>query len=778
VNQTIQVPIAHGANASSLTGPFVIRFVNQSGSTAPLIIPRATPTPYLPVTLDTTKATLVSATAESATGVKSGAVEIPASDWAFADCGSTPFPGKPDAAHLCVKGGFNPALLYELRYTAKDPLVLGIGFAATRDINSFFRYEKQDAGGHVNPLAGNIRWAVSEGSSQSGTFLRAFIHLGFNQDESGRIVWDGSNPHIASRVLDMNRRFAVPGGTVSLYELGMEAPLWWSDWNDAPRGRGKSGLLDRCRATNTCPKIMETFGSAEIYGLRASPMLVGTDAKADIPLPDNVRRYFFPGVTHGGGPGGFSTSTGAVPGGCDLPINPAPSAPMRAALLRSLVEWVTKGTPMPPSRYPTIADGTLVVNTAAAMGYPNIPGKPSAEHIQYPLLTYDLGPDFNYQDQSGHWAKLPSVKGVLPQLVPKVDADGNEVAGVKSPLQMAPLGTYTGWNVMTSGPFKGQMCLFASPVGGFIPFARTQAERTASGDPRPSLEERYHSHEGYVQAVAAAAQKLVKDGYLGRTDADAMLQQAAASTVLASASAQNGFADMIDHIHVGVPDQAKGAEWYHTHLGAALTPEGPDRVMYGTTRMIFQKTAAPKPSEGSAFDLIGFSVADLDAAVKKLEADGVKIVMPPMVMDGIKSALVSDPWGTSIELVQDPRKLGLHHIGLLSPDPAASLAWFADKFGGKVTTYDGRVAGINYGGIWLLAKKGEAVGSAGHAIDHIGFRPANVDQAVATMKARQVKVTVEPRPLVLPSGAAMRLAFIEDPNGARIEMVQRENLQP
>jgi hypothetical protein len=121
---------------------------------------------------------------------------------------------------------------------------------------------------------------------------------------------------------------------------------------------------------------------------------------------------------------------------------------------------------------------------------------------------------------------------VLPQLVPKVDGDGNEIAGVKSPLQMAPLGTYTGWNVMSSGPFKGQMCLFASPVGGFIPFARTKAERLAASDPRLSLEERYHTHDGYVQAVSAAARELVKDGYLRQVDADAMIQQADASAIL------------------------------------------------------------------------------------------------------------------------------------------------------------------------------------------------------------------------------------------------------
>ena len=127
---------------------------------------------------------------------------------------------------------------------------------------------------------------------------------------------------------------------------------------------------------------------------------------------------------------------------------------------------------------------------------------------------------------------MATVKQVLPQLVVKVDADGNEVAGVKSPLQMAPLGTYTGWNVMSSGPFKGQMCLFASPVGGFIPFARTKAERMASGDGRLSLEERYHTHVGYVEALGAAAHKLVKDEYLRQADADAMIRQAESSNVL------------------------------------------------------------------------------------------------------------------------------------------------------------------------------------------------------------------------------------------------------
>ena len=527
INQTIQVPRAKTPDGS-ITGPLVIRILGQSGTTAALIIPRATPSPYPPATLDTTKAMLVSAVSESATGVKSGLMKIAGTDWAFATCENTPFPGTPDPAHICLKHGFNPSLLYELQYTVKDPLVLGIGFAATRDLNSFFRYEKKDDAGTPNPVAEAVRWAISEGSSQSGTFLRAFIRLGFNQDENGRIVWEGSNPNIASRVLDMNRRFALPSGAVGFYELGTEAPVWWEDWNDVPRGRGTSGLLDRCRATNSCPKIMETFGSSEIWTLRASFMLVGTDAKADIPLPANVRRYFFAGVTHGGGRGGFSSAETAA-AGCDLPMNPAPSAPMRSALTKAFVAWVTKGTPMPPSRYPTIADGTLVPDTAAAMGFPRIPAKPSPENLVHPLLDYDLGPQFNYQDASGFLTAVPKVKRSLPQLVVKVDADGNEVAGVKSPLQMAPLGTYTGWNVTASGPLKGQVC---GNSGGFIPFAKTKAERLASGDPRPSLEERYRSHEEYVQAVSKAASKLVQEGYLLQQDASGMIKQAEASDIL------------------------------------------------------------------------------------------------------------------------------------------------------------------------------------------------------------------------------------------------------
>lgn len=533
VNQTISVPVARNLDGSPITGPFMLRLTNLTGNTATLMIPRAQLSPYPPVSLDTGQATLTSAAAESATGVKSGAVTIPGTDWAFANCATTPFPGAPDPGRICVKNGFDPARLYELRYTAKDPLVLGIGLAATRDVGSFFKYEKQDAHGTPNPVAGRITTAIAEGSSQSGTFLRLSLLLGFNQDERGRMVWDGMNPHIAARLIDLNRRFALPGGNVRLYELGHEGPVWWTPWQDIVRGRPLAGLLDRCRATNSCPKILETFGSAEVWGLRHSLALVGTTAKADIPHPDNVRRYYFASVSHGGGAGGFTRTPAPVAGGaCELPANPAPVGPMRTALMKRFAGWVTSGSPMPAEKYPTVASGTLVANTRAAMGFPEIPSTPSPEGLQYPLNDYDVGKLYRYGDQSGVATQVPAIKSTLPQLVVRVDEDGNEVAGIRSPLLMAPLGTYTGWNIAASGVFKGQLCITGAPVGGFMAFAKTRAERLASGDPRLSLEERYRDHDGYVRAVTDAANKLVAEGYLLEGDAAAMIAQAGASDIL------------------------------------------------------------------------------------------------------------------------------------------------------------------------------------------------------------------------------------------------------
>ena len=265
-----------------------------------------------------------------------------------------------------------------------------------------------------------------------------------------------------------------------------------------------------------------------------SPGLVGTTAVEDLPLPDNIRRYYFPGTTHGGGPGGFSASPPAPARGragvCALPANPNPESDTMRALLEDMVAWIIKGTSPPPSKYPRLSDGTLVRPTLAAIGFPQIPGVQLKDSFENPLFDYDWGPKFNFNEVSGIPSEVPpATKQVIPLLVPKVNADGNEIAGVPSVLHQVPLGTYLGWNVIPTGFFKGQICAF---TGGFIPFAATKQERLAANDPRPSLEERYGTQQAFVTAVRSAADKAVEDRFLLPEDADRLVRQAAASRVL------------------------------------------------------------------------------------------------------------------------------------------------------------------------------------------------------------------------------------------------------
>lgn len=519
--ETINVPIAKNPDGSSITGLALARFSNMPAGTNTQLLPIAHET----ASLDTTKATLTKRASED-----SAIIPIASSDWAFGDCSKTPFPGAPDGNKVCVKGGFDLAYLYELSYTAKDPLVLGIGFAATRDINTYFRRAAKDDSNQANPIAGKITHAIAQGISQSGNFIKTFIHLGFNQDEQKLIVWEGVNDHIAGRQLAMNIRFANPGGAAGMYEAGSEPPLWWGTYEDKTRGKKSASMLDRCSATKTCPKIIETFGSAEFWGLRMSPNLLGSNAEIDIPLPANVRRYYFPGTTHGGGRGGFSTDPIAAPAACDLSNNPNPQSESIRALILALTDWVTKNSEPPPSVYPRLNRGELVKPNHIAMGFPLIPGAPLPDNMINTLLDYDFGSEFKYSDLSGVMTMQPPIiKRPLPTLVPKVDADGNETSGIASPLLQAPLGTYLGWNVTRSGFYKGRGCGFA---GGFIAFAKTKAERLEKGDPRLSLEERYKDHVGYVAAVKAAVEKLSNQHFLLPEDAPRIIRQAEESNVL------------------------------------------------------------------------------------------------------------------------------------------------------------------------------------------------------------------------------------------------------
>jgi Alpha/beta hydrolase domain len=548
--QFLQVPVARGAGGSPITGKVFARIVNRSGPDSQPLLVQTNPVPYKPMSLDTRESRLVSRAGETQRGEVIGEIEIPASDWAWARCDAAhPFPGKPDPTQICLKNGFNPARLYQVVFTAADPYVLGIGFAAWRDVGAFFKHAAADDSGTPNPVANAVTHSITRGVSQSGNFLRGWLHLGFNRDEAGGMVHDGMWPIIAGRRIALNFRWAQPDGVLELYQAGSEGPQWWLPAADPVRHLPVSGILDRCTATKTCPKVMEHFGSAEVWALKMTPEWVGMDAKVDLPLPDNVRRYYIASSTHGGGAGGFDSSLRGVglpntgpqcPGNNFgvglLPPNPMPHTQTVNALRVHFRDWVMKGVPPPPSRFPQLAQGTLARADKAAIGFPTLPGLratvPEPEFIM-PVLDYDWGPKFNAQDGSGIPSNAPPhIRQVLTMFAPKVNADGNELGGVPVVLLSAPLGTYLGWNVTAGGekPFhKHQICNY---VGGMLPFARTAEERQAANDPRPSLQERYGSHDGYVEAVTKAAKEATAEGFLLPVDAAALIDAAKVSAVL------------------------------------------------------------------------------------------------------------------------------------------------------------------------------------------------------------------------------------------------------
>jgi lactoylglutathione lyase len=259
-----------------------------------------------------------------------------------------------------------------------------------------------------------------------------------------------------------------------------------------------------------------------------------------------------------------------------------------------------------------------------------------------------------------------------------------------------------------------------------------------------------------------------------RTATMCMMAAVVLGAAAAPAAAQTPTLPVLDHIHLNVPDQAKGVEWYQKYFGGQPMTEAPDRLMFGDTRLIFLKNDKGQPSTGSALDHLGFSFADLDAKMKEFEAAGIKVVTPVRDVAGLfKLGFIEDPWGTRIEVVQDPDKLGLHHVHLRAPDPAATLAWYKEKFGGESGKMKERIDGLKWGGVWLLVTRGDAVPSEGHAIDHIGWRTTKLDARTAELKGQGVKFTTEPRPLKLASGTVVNFAYLEGPAGAKIELVQR-----
>src|SRR5438552_10870643 len=522
-NEWVRTPVLTGT-----TGMIMGRIVNRTGPGAQPLNVMGNPIPYFPAT-DQSNATLTTHTKETVNGQITVGEVIPNSDWKFCAAGQTFATATPPTTlpvNLCLKNGYDATRLYQLVYNAKDPYVLGAGTAAFRDVGSFFRYASAAEG---NMLAGKINKSIIRGSSQSGNFTRHLIFLGMNEDEAGRIVHDGAWPLIAGRRVANNSRWGMPDGVLELYQMGSEGPQWWHSFPDRTRNIHPGGILDRCNLTNTCPKIIETFGGAEVSALKLTPSWVGTDPKNDIPVPNNVRRYYLPSSTHGGGGGNFNEAIPNVGAGCPgnnwgtgtLRANPVPATALVNRMRVALREWVMNGTEPPASKWPLMrganAERTLVEASKAAMGFPSgVPGIPDSiflpENFAFPIFGYDWGPDYDHFNASGDPTNIPpSIDSVVKVMVPKVDADGNELGGVPTVLRDAALGTYLGWNITASGFHAGQVCNY---VGGMVPFAKTKAARLAAGDPRLSLEERYKTHDGYVAAVRAAADNAACQGYL------------------------------------------------------------------------------------------------------------------------------------------------------------------------------------------------------------------------------------------------------------------------
>jgi len=411
--------------------------------------------------------------------------------------------------------------IYQLVYEAQDPPVAGIGLAATRDWVSFLRHAAADDAGTANPLAAGGRpalaRALAHGTSQSGRYLRDFLYRGFNEDESGRTVFDGMNVHIGAGRSFLDFRFAQPErmqniGHGFMYFPNTNFPFAYETQRDPFTGRS-DGILARCTRRHDCPKITHTESGIEYW--QSGESLVTTDGlgQHDGRIPDNVRIYHIASTQH------VDLET-MPPGVCALPWNTTDRRPVMRALLLALDRWVKDGTKPPPSRYPRLADHSLVAMKdwrfqVAGVERPKAPnGKP----------RFDYGPEFS----------RGLIDTVLPKttaqaytvLVPQVDADGNEIGGVRLPDIAVPLATATGWALRAKDAGgAGELCYLD---GSYIPFAKTKAERLDRHDTRPSVEERYRGKADYVARVTKAAASLETAGYVLAEDRERIIARAQA----------------------------------------------------------------------------------------------------------------------------------------------------------------------------------------------------------------------------------------------------------
>jgi len=414
--------------------------------------------------------------------------------------------------HIYMPGGFEPGWIYEIVYTGRDPLVLGLGHVAVRDLISFLKNEAADAAGNANPVGGDIEKAYGWGRSQTGRCIRDFLYHGFNADAAGRKVFDGVLPHVAGAGrMWMNYRFAnviIAAGQQyeDHYNRADHFPFSYAECTDHLTGR-TDAILKR---PDTDPLVIHTQTATEYWQRRGS--LVHTDTQGnDLPQPANVRVFLWSSSQHFADPNLKAPARGV----CKNDNNVVATSMLFRAMLDAMDRWATDGTPPPASRIPTRADGTLATIDEWRSKFPAIPGTavPQSPNT-LPLL------DFGPEAENGVLTKEPPAIADAtgyPIQVPAVDADGNDVAGVRAPMVQAPLATYTGWNLRARGFGEGAMHEF---TGSTIPLPETPEHRRATGDPRPSILERYPDEAAYVKAITAAAEKLVADGLMLAEDVE------------------------------------------------------------------------------------------------------------------------------------------------------------------------------------------------------------------------------------------------------------------
>jgi hypothetical protein len=508
----VTVPVAKNADGTSITGPSYEYIENDNATTTSFT------TAYNTNTTDTTKATLT-----VKDHLTDPAVAIPSTGWAWTSSNTI--------ALLPAGTAFKQSSIYELSYTAKDPLVGGIGFAALRDLASFLRNAKADTAGTANPLAtaGLTRY-VTWTLSQPSRTMNDFIWLGFNQDLNGKQVFDGVFNWVgAGDGVGLNYRFEQSGRTERnrqqhLYQEGT-FPFSYSTLTDPLSGK-TDGRNVRCTATSTCPKIMNII-SANEYWVKAGSLIHTDLVGNDIPDPANVRNYLISSTQHA------SPAAANSLGVCQQFGNAVDQNPALRALWVALDEWLD-GTAPPPSAVPTRAANTAVFTQTTAnsplgigtvpqpaLGWPTIPGVTYTGLVTVHNL-WDWGPQF---DKGIMTINPPNATGkVYPSFVSKVDSDGNEIAGIRLPPVTAPVATTAGWNLRSAAFGLNDGC---ESTGSLIPFSPTVALKVA-GDPRPSLDERYGSHAGYVAAVTAQANALAAQRLLLPADVQAYITSAQA----------------------------------------------------------------------------------------------------------------------------------------------------------------------------------------------------------------------------------------------------------